>query len=256
MSVLRRWCVMVVCAGALACACPGALAAQSSTLEGRVLASSDGRRLPGVLVAVQAGPRTLSGADGAYRIEGVEPGEHLLAVVAPGCQLTFALVDLLPGEVRSLTFDIAFDLTVFEELAQRQGSAGRMVMAAEIEAMHASTLAEVLSRVAPGMVGSSPPQPGMVSPGRGRATVSAGGSVAPAVILDGSILGPSGLQDIQDLRPSDVAWIEVLQGAAGGWEVGTGGSGGLVRIQTKRGRGTSPLLLAPERCEIPGFGVP
>ena len=253
MSVSRRICVVVVSAAALGFSCPGALVAQTSTLEGSVLASPDGRPLSGVLVALEAGPRIKSDGEGAYRLEGVEPGQHLIAVVAPGCQVTFTVVDLLPGEVRSLTFEIAFDLRVFDQLAQRRGSGGRVVMAPEIAAMNASTLAEVLARVAPGMVGATPPQPGMVSSGRGRASVSAGGNLVPAVILDGAILGASGLQDVQDLRPSDVAWIEVLRGAAGGWEVGTGGSGGLIRVQTKRGRGSDTPLIEPERCEIPGF---
>ncbi|GMV06554.1 MAG: hypothetical protein AMXMBFR53_28300 [Gemmatimonadota bacterium] len=78
-----------------------------------------------------------------------------------------------------------------------------MVTGRDIEAMHASTLLDVLARVA--------------------------------------------------IRPSGVAWIEVFRGAVGGWEVGAGGSGGLIRIQTKRGRPMEPPSLDPELCDIPGW---
>jgi len=88
---------------------------------------------------------------------------------------------------------------------------------------------------------------------RSRTPVGLRGDVGPAVVLDGANLGTSGIQSLQDIRPSDVAWIEVFRGAVGGWEVGTGGSGGLIRIQTKRGRAMEPPSLDPELCDIPGW---
>lgn len=254
MSVLHRVGVIAACAAVLAVPGPGVLRAQSSTLEGFVLASSGGRRLSGVLVAVESGPRTWSGEEGVYRLEGIDPGEHWIVLVAPGCQITYASVDLWPGEVRSLAFEVAYDPQVADQLARRRRSAGKVITAREIEAMHAPTLLDVLSRVAPGMVGGTPRQPGMNPPlVRSRAPVNMQGTVAPAVILDGALLGPSGFQYLPDISPSDVAWLEVLGGASGGWEVGTGGSGGLVRIQTKRGRQMDSQFLGPEQCEIPGW---
>lgn len=219
------------------------------------MASADGRRLPGVLVVVEAGPWTRTEGDGAYRLEGVEAGEHRIALVAPGCQITFAMVAFAPGQVRSVAFEIDFAPEAAEGSTRRRSAMGKVVTAREIEAMNAPTLRDVLARMAPGMVGSTPGQPGMDPKGRSRSPVGVRGDVAPAVILDGVILGESGFRILQDIRPSDVAWLEVQRGAAGGWEVGTGGSGGLLRIQTKRGASLDAPLLDPERCDIPHFGV-
>ncbi len=256
MSVVRRVGVTAACAAALAVPGPRVLRAQSSTLEGFVLASADGRRLPGVLVVLDSGPQAKSDGEGVYRLEDIPPGEHWIALVAPGCQITFASVDLWPGEVRSLAFEIAYDPKVAEGLARRRRSLGRLVTAWEIEAMHAGTLTEVLAYVAPGMVGTTPRQPGMDPVARSRSPVGFQGSVPPSVVLDGTVLGTSGFESLQDIRPSDVAWLEVLRGAAGGWEVGTGGSGGLIHIQTKRGRRMDFPFLEPEQCEIPGWEAP
>lgn len=234
-------------------AIPHPLAAQSATLEGFVLSSSSGRRLGGVLVAVERGPRTISDADGAYRLPGIEPGERRIALVAPGCQITFANVGFWPGEAKSLAFEVAFDPQVAERLSQRRRSSGKVFSAAEIDAMRVPRFLDVIARVAPGMVRMMPTQPGAAPVAGNRSPVGISESVPPAVILDGAFLGASGFQVLQDINPADVAWLEVFSGAAGGWAVGTGGSGGLLRIQTKRGRQMDAPLRDPERCEIPGW---
>jgi len=234
-------------------AVPQALGAQSASLEGFVLSSSSGRRLGGVLVAVEGGPRTRSDADGAFRLSAIEPGERRIALVAPGCQITFANVGFWPGEAKSLAFEVAFDAEVAERLSQRRRSAGRVITAAEIEAMRVPRFLDVIARVAPGMVRMQPAQPGASAVAGNRAPVGLSESVPPAVILDGAFMGASGFQVLQDINPADVAWLEVLSGAVGGWQVGTGGSGGLIRIQTKRGGQMDAPLLEPERCEIPGW---
>lgn len=233
--------------------CPLPLVAQAATLEGVVVSTITGTRVSGVLVAVEGGPRTLTDGDGTYRLEGVPPGEHRVAVVAPGCQIATATVALSALETRAVAFEIAYDPEAGERAARRRRPGGKVVTGRDIEAMHASTLLDVLARVAPGMLGSTPPQPGMDPEARSRSPVGLRGDVAPAVVLDGANLGPSGIQVLQDIRPSDVAWIEVFRGAVGGWEVGTGGSGGLIRIQTKRGRPMEPPSLDPELCDIPGW---
>lgn len=253
MSNSFSWFVLAACAAAAALGGAHPLAAQSATLEGFVLSSSSGRRLGGVLIAVESGPRTKSDADGAYRLEGIEPGERRVALVAPGCQVTMANVGFWPGEEKSLAFEVAFDPRVADQLTLRRRTSGKVVTAAEIEAMRAPTLLDVISRTAPGMVRSPSTQPGMEPLARSRSPVAVQGTVPPAVVVDGVVQSTAGIQILQDIRPSDVAWLEVLSGAAGGWEIGTGGSGGLLRIQTKRGRRMDALFLEPERCEIPGW---
>ncbi len=253
MTIPTRFLATLTCAAAFAAGSPHALAAQTATLEGFVLSSSSGKRLPGVLVAVEGGPRATSDADGAYRLSGIEPGERRIALVAPGCQITFANVGFWPGEAKSLAFEAAFDPRVAERLSQRRRSSGKVFSAAEIEAMRVPRFLDVVARVAPGMVRTMPTQPGAAPVAGNRSPVGVSESVPPAVILDGAFLGASGFQVLQDINPADVAWLEVLPGAVGGWEVGTGGSGGLIRIQTKRGRQMDAFVLDPERCEIPGW---
>ena len=250
MSVSRRAGVLALCAAALAVTVPVGLFAQNGTVEGLVLASSGGARVGGVLVVVEGGKRAKSNGDGEYRLKDVPAGEHRVALVAPGCQITFATVQVAPGETRSMSFEIAYDPATAEKIASKRRTSGKVVTAQEIEAMRAHTMLDVLSRVAPGMVGNQPHQPGEDPVARSRNPVGLQGNVSPAVIIDGAVQGESGFAYLQDINPSDVAWLEVQRGATGGWEVGTGGSGGLVRIQTKRGRQMDTPYLEPEQCEI------
>jgi outer membrane cobalamin receptor len=64
-------------------------------------------------------------------------------------------------------------------------------------------------------------------------------------------LGGNNVRDIDDIPVGDVALIEVVSGASGGWSYGTGGAGGVIKIHTKRGRGL--LLADPESCELPNW---
>lgn len=232
---------------------PCGAAGQTAALEGFVIASTGGARIPGVLVVVDTGERAKTDADGAYALKDLSSGTHRLALVAPGCQITFASVEVRPGEHRTLGFEIVFDPAAAEGARRKRSPSGKVMTAREIEALHVQTLTDVLARMAPGFVGASPPQPGQEARVRSRRSVSARADVAPAVIVDGVHLGTLETEQLSGIHPSDVAWIEVLRGASGGWEVGTGGSGGLVRIQTKRGRRMDMPYVEPERCEIPGW---
>lgn len=226
---------------------------QTAALEGFVIASTGGARVPGVLVVADTGERVKTDADGAYALKDLAPGPHRLALVAPGCQITFASVEVQPGERRTLGFEIVFDPAAAEAARSKRSAGGKVMTAREIEALHVQTLTDVLARMAPGFVGASSPQPGREARVRSRRSVSARADVAPAVIVDGVLLGALETEQLSGIHPSDVAWIEVLRGASGGWEVGTGGAGGLVRVQTKRGRRMDMPYVEPERCEIPGW---
>lgn len=254
MAALRLLRTAALSAVVLLLVIPRGASAQAATLQGFLISSSGGARVAGALVLADSGQRTKTAADGSYVLEDLPPGRHRFALVAPGCQISFASVEVQAGEHRTLGFEIAFDPKVAEEALRRRSPAGKVFTARDIEAVHARTLTDVLARVAPGFVGASPPQPGKDARVRSRGSVSARSAVSPAVIVDGVRLGTSGVAQLSDIHPSDVAWMEVLRGASGGWEVGTGGSGGLIRIQTKRGRRMDMPYLEPERCEIPGWG--
>ncbi len=112
-------------------------------------------------------------------------------------------------------------------------------------------LSHVLRRVVPSMVGGRSGRPGSETKLRGRTRSASGGSNAPVVVLDGVVLGTSSIRDIDDIQVGDVALIEILRGASGGWSYGTGGAGGVIKIWTKRGQGLR--LQDPESCELPDW---
>lgn len=232
---------------------PSGVLAQSATLTGLVVSASDGAPLPGVLVVLESGRATKSDHGGAFHIKDVAPGAHRVALVAPACQITYASVRPQPGQEVTVAFQAIFDPEVLAR-AKRRAAAGRVIGAAEIERMRARDLSDVLVRTFPWMSRSRPSQPGHEARLRSRSSVSATGPLEPAVIVDGANVGPSSLARIDDISMADVAWIQVARGAAGGWEVGTGGSGGLIRIQTKRGLRMEQPFVEPEWCEIPAWG--
>jgi len=251
MSVSRRTGVLAFCAAALTILGTQGVRAQEGTLEGVVLAASDKSPVGGVLVVLEGGKRAKGNGDGEFRLKDVPVGVHRMALVAPGCQITFVSVEIWPDETREMGFEIAYTPATAEQLAARRRTGGKVVTAQEIEGMRAHTMLDVLSRVAPGMLGNQP-EPGEVPVARSRSQLGTQGSVSPAVMVDGQLMGwEDGFAYLNDINPSDVSWLEVQRGATGGWEVGTGGSGGLVRVQTKRGRQMDVPFLAPEQCEIP-----
>ena len=66
-----------------------------------------------------------------------------------------------------------------------------------------------------------------------------------------------GAQALDVIRPSEVETLELLPGAVAGWEFGSAGSAGVIRVTTRRGARASSRSGA-EGCIVPGFpvGVP
>jgi len=225
---------------------------QEVTLRGLVVTSAEGTAIPGVLVVLDSGGRGKTDDEGAFSIPGVMPGPHRVALVAPGCQIAFASVEPIVGQERAVAFQMPYDPRVVAA-ARHRSAEGRVITAAEIEKMHARDLTDVLARAVPGLVSAQRNQPGQEARLRSRGAVSLRGEVEPAIELDGVLAGEAAMARIDDIPPTDVAWIQILRGASGGWEVGTGGSGGLIRIQTKRGSPMDAPIVEPERCQIPGW---
>ena len=232
---------------------PAAASPQASALAGIVRTSDDGSPLAGVLIRVDTGERTMTDAGGAFHLPAVAPGRHEVALVAPGCQITFRTVRLEAGVTSTEDFAIAFDEALVADLTRKTRAGGTLVSAADIEAMHARTLLDVVARVAPGMVVSPATQPGGDPRIAGRGYVTAQGPRTPAVIVDGVALGPDGCNQLNDIQASDVAWLEIQRGASGGWELGTGGAGGVIRVTTRRGGVGGFPSLDPRLCTVPGW---
>ena len=89
------------------------------------------------------------------------------------------------------------------------------------------------------------------APVRGRNRATASGVTEPVLVVDGAVLG-RGDRILSDLAPGEVAALEILKGAAGGWMYGSVGAGGVIRVWTKRG-GAASAPVGPESCVVPGW---
>ncbi len=219
-----------------------------ASLGGVVSSSTSGGPVSGALVMLDSGKRAKTDAWGRFLLTDIIPGSHRVAIVTPGCKVFFATAELEPDRQRNIGFLVEVDPA---ELARpvEMDPLALVVTAEEIEAMNYQRLSHVLRRVAPSMVGGRSGGSGDQTRLRGRTRSVSGGSNAPVVVLDGVVLGTNSARDIDDIPAEDVAFLEILRGASGGWAYGTGGSGGVIRIWTKRGKGLRPA--DPESCEVP-----
>lgn len=209
-------------------------AREPPVLRGRVVGEADGRPVPRVRVRFDVGPSALTDEEGRFTVPGLPPGEHRVTLVTPACRSSVGVFRVEPGAAGEAEVKLPASLAREEPGPDFEPGQGKIVLAPEIEDMRARSLVDVLRRVAPEMVEQAPNQPGETTRLRGRNTATVGGRTEPMVVLDGAPQGnaPAVLRDI---RPDEVAALQVLPGAAGGWMYGT--SGGMIRIWTKRGRG-------------------
>lgn len=231
------------------------LAAQEPTaplptvVEGITVDAQSGLTFPNVQVRFDTGERITSDDHGRYIIEGVPAGHHRVALVTGRCNVTFAEMDLAPGEIRRVAFSIPSEMVGVrpghDELRKR--SEGEYYSSEQLMDMNARNLLDALRRVAPDMVGPEGGQPGASASLMGR-TRTAQGVSAPIVVFDGIQVG-DGVGALKDFKPGDVFSLEVLRGASRGWSYGTGGAGGVIRVLTKQGDvGYHPQ--PPDRCQI------
>jgi hypothetical protein len=233
----------------------GALAAQEPTaplptvMEGLTLDARSGLPFPNVQVRFDTGERITSDEAGRYTIEGVSAGHHRVALVTGRCNVTFAEIDLAPGEIRRVAFSVPSEMVGVrpghEEFRKR--SEGEYYSRDQLTEMNARSLLEALRRVAPDMVGPDGGQPGASASLMGR-TRTAQGVAVPVVVFDG-IQVADGVRALKDFNPADVFSLEILRGASRGWAYGTGGAGGVIKVTTLQGDlGYEPQ--PPDRCEI------
>jgi TonB-dependent starch-binding outer membrane protein SusC len=220
-----------------------------TVVEGITVDAQSGLPFPNVQVRFDTGERITSDEHGNYTITGVAPGHHRVALVTGRCNVTFAYLELAPGAIKRVAFQVPSEMVGTkpsqEELKKK--SEGEYVTADELQAMRARNLLEALRRVAPDMVGPEGGLPGSSASLMGR-TRTAQGVTAPLVVIDG-ILVSDGVRALRDFKPGDVYSLEVLRGASRGWSYGTGGAGGVIKVETRQGDlgfGVQP----PDRCEI------
>jgi hypothetical protein len=217
-------------------------------LEGLTVDAQTGLPFPNVQLRFDTGQRVMSDGHGRYHIQGVPPGSHRVALVTGRCNVTFASVDLASGQIKRVAFSLPTEVATgptHEELKKR--SEGQYYGSAELEDMSARNLLDVLRRVAPDMVGPQNGLPG-ASPSLMSRTRTAQGVTPPIVVFDG-VQVADGVRTLRDFKPTDVTSLEILRGASRGWEYGTGGAGGVIRVTTKHGeRGLG--VQDPDGCHI------
>jgi hypothetical protein len=239
---------MVLAAGPLAAQDPEK-APLPTVVEGLTLDAQSGLPFPNVQLRFDTGQRVTSDDMGRYMIEGIPPGYHRVALVTGRCNATFADLELAPGEIKRIAFQVPSEMVgvrpSHEELRKR--SEGEYYSSEELQEMSARNLLDVLRRVAPDMVGPQSGLPG-ASPSLVGRTRTARGVAEPIVVFDGIQVG-DGVRALRDFKPSDVFSMEILRGASRGWEYGTGGAGGVIKIVTQSGD-LGYGVEHPDRCDI------
>jgi hypothetical protein len=220
-----------------------------TVVEGLTLDALSGLPFPNVQLRFDTGERITSDEQGRYMIDGIQPGYHRVALVTGRCNVTFADLELAPGEIKRIAFQVPSEMVGVrpghEELRKR--SEGEYYSSDELEEMSARNLLDVLRRVAPDMVGPQSGLPG-ASPTLVGRTRTARGVAEPIVVFDGIQVG-DGVRALRDFKPADVYSMEILRGAGRGWEYGTGGAGGVIKIVTQSGD-LGYGVEHPDRCDI------
>lgn len=218
---------------------PGAAAAQfPAELRGRVVDAANGVGVPGARVEEVGGVAAATGADGAFRLRGVRPGEREVRVRAFGYGEGRLLVEMENGSVHEVRVVLRPDPVALEGVEARGTPRGTpegalVVGRAEIEASGARELGEVLEGRA-GVVITRRGGPGAA------AEVSLRGSSADQVLvlLDGVPLNSplTGEADLSAVPMEAVERVTVLRGAHAA-RYGGRALAGVVSVETRRPTG-------------------
>jgi len=227
-------------------------------LEGQVVDSISGDPIPGVLIRMDSGQEAFTDRRGRFEFDDLPEGKRLLAMMTADCRITWGQVTVVQRFPREVRFRLppAFSAKADEdrrEVEERQRSSGRRLEAHEIEVMNARNVMELIRRLAPNMVGPMPGDVGATSTfrsARGRSTAVAD---PPVLLIDG-VRTPGAEGTLSQMRPNEVEWIEVQPGAAAGWEFGSAGASGVIKVALKKGLASG----AEERptaapCIVPAF---
>ncbi len=241
-------------AGDLCAQASGATASADAVFQGQVLDELTETPVAGVLVRLDTGAEAVTGRDGRFRVGPVPPGRHLYALLTSDCEITWGQVDLTPAETHEARLTVAAGFAsaaaAQQEESRRTRSKGKFLTGAEIDELHATSMAEVIRRVAPTMVMGAPEEAGGITQLTSRGSNSIVSRSVPIVVIDGMRMD-DGASALNNVRPSEVETLEILPGAAGGWEFGSSGSGGVIKVTT--GRSGASALSTDKACVVPDF---
>jgi len=233
--------------------------AAGAIFHGQILDSISGDPIEGVMVRMDSGESTLSDGLGRFTFSGLEQGRRLFALLTADCRVTWAEITVVNGIPRNERYRLppAFGAVADEKeeiVEQRTRTSGRVMEQEEIDGAGASTVLELIRRLAPGMVSPMQGDPGNISSltsSRSRSTGAA--TDAPVVVIDG-VRTPGVEGTLSTMRPNEISRIEVQPGAAAGWEYGSSGASGVIKITMRRGIADGQAdRLERMTCMVPEF---
>lgn len=234
---------------------PGA----GAIFRGQILDSISGDPIEGVLIRMDSGESAVSDGLGEFMFSGLEQGRRLFALLTADCRVTWAEITVVSGIPRDERYRLppAFGAVADaqeEMVEQRTRTSGRVMEQEEIDRAGASSVLELIRRLAPNMVSPMQGSPGDISslvPGRSRSTGA--NTDAPIVVIDG-VRTPGVEGTLSTMRPTEVSRLEVQPGAAAGWEYGSSGASGVIKITMRRGIADGQAdRLERMACVVPEF---
>ncbi len=214
---------------------PGAI------FEGQIVDSISGDPIAGVLVRMDVGPEAFTNARGEFRFDGLPQGRRLFAILSADCRITWNEITVVEGIPRNKRYRLppVFGAAAADEAkeaeARKRSGGGRRLVAEEIDRMNARSVTELIRSIAPNVLTPQQGDPGNDSALRSARGRSMTGETSPPVLVVDGVRMP-GLEGVlATMEPSEVAVLEVLPGAAAGWEYGSSGASGVIKITLRRG---------------------
>jgi TonB-dependent SusC/RagA subfamily outer membrane receptor len=228
---------------------------RGAEITGRVTYAGTRQGIAQALVVIPgAGLGSLTDAEGRYRLEGVPAGIHELAPTLVGCQLASRTVEVAPGQLLEVSFELSTPVINLQGIvvtalasetpeAELPFSVGRITPQPG-EAASRSVGALLQGRIAGARVLFGSGQPGANPSIQLRSPQSIQRGNDPLLVVDGVITHGG----ISDIDPMDVEEVQVLKGAAAAAGYGSRGVSGVIEIRTRRGpsaraRASGPLII-------------
>jgi TonB-dependent starch-binding outer membrane protein SusC len=211
-----------------------------AAFQGLIVDSLSGEPIEGVLVRMDNGASTFTNRLGEFSLNGLPQGRRLFALFTSDCRITWGEITVVNGMTREERYRLppSFGAAAEEEQeeeAQRKRTSGRVFEQGDIDDAHASSVLELIRRMMPGMVSPMQGAPGDVSALVSSRSRTIGAQTdAPVVVIDG-VRTPGAEGTLSTMRPTEISRLEVQPGAAAGWEYGSAGASGVIKITMRRG---------------------
>lgn len=227
--------------------------------RGQIVDSISGDPIEGVLVRMDSGEASFTDSRGEFHFRGLEQGRRLFALLTADCRVTWSEITVVNGIPRNERFRLpptfgAVASAQEELVEQRTRTSGRVLEQAEIDGANASSVLELIRRLAPNMVSPMQGSPGDVSSLTSARSRSTGARTsAPVVVID-EVRVPGVEGTLSTMRPNEISRLEVQPGAAAGWEYGSSGASGVIKITMRRGIADGQAeKLERLACVVPDF---